>query len=147
MYVSRDVLPNLRPIWHVRFAIAVVLVLVGTLLMSAGIASAAKPSAMSVLVEDAAFGDVVAATVSGSTLAAKASQESTEKLWVFGRCYQGDAWVYGQYSLVSGGSASLQLGPTPSWRSGAADCVAELGYFAKNGKWRGMDTTSFSVAG
>ncbi len=42
---------------------------------------------------------------------------------------------------------TFTLGPTPSWSGGSADCVAEVGYFARNGRFRVQAQVTFSVVG
>ena len=42
--------------------------------------------------------------------------------------------------------ATITLGPTPSWSSGPATCVAEEGYWS-NTRWRAVAETSFFVSG
>ena len=69
----------------------------------------------------------------------------------------GDAWVHvycyqaGSVALETWGKVDvnnqlvLQLGPTPSWSSGAASCVAHEGYFGRNGRWHVLAETTFNV--
>lgn len=67
-------------------------------------------------------------------------------LWVRGYCFQGGEMVWTQSGVASGGTLTFYLGPTPSWSSGSADCVAEYG------SWRGMkwvpeSSTTFTTHG
>jgi len=67
--------------------------------------------------------------------------------WVHATCMQGGAVAMVQWVRVDANNqATLTLGPTPSWSSGAATCTAEEGYFGSNSRWRVQDTTTFSVA-
>ncbi len=73
---------------------------------------------------------------------------SADMPWVTASCYQDgqrvyrqthgffDSYRYGQW---------FTLGPTPSWSSGDADCTAEVGYYAKNGRWKSLASTTFQV--
>ncbi len=68
--------------------------------------------------------------------------------WVRARCYQDGGLVYEQYVRVDATrQATLQLGPTPRWTGGAADCTAEEGTWSKSGRWRALAETSFYVYG
>ena len=68
-------------------------------------------------------------------------------IWALGACYQGDSLVWLQYAHADDGrTATFTLGPTPLWQGGAATCIAEEGNWAKNGRWRYVATTTFSVA-
>jgi hypothetical protein len=67
--------------------------------------------------------------------------------WVHATCMQGGAVAMVQWVRVDATNhATLTLGPTPSWQSGGASCVAEEGYFSANGRWRVQDTDAFTVA-
>lgn len=68
-------------------------------------------------------------------------------VYVRARCYQNGDHVYEQYVGVdSNNQAVLQLGPTPLWSGGAADCTAEEGSFGRNQRWHTIARTSFSVS-
>ena len=67
--------------------------------------------------------------------------------WAYAECYQGDTLVLRQYRDGSSGQATFQLGPTPVWTSGPADCRAQEGTWDKGGRWRVLATTTFRVAG
>ena len=66
--------------------------------------------------------------------------------WVHFRCYQNGGVAGEAYIRVdSNNQATVQLGPTPSWSGGAAECTADEGYWS-NGHWRVVATTTFQVA-
>ena len=69
--------------------------------------------------------------------------------WVMAECYQNGTVVYRQYVKVDPAThqATLTLGPTPSWYSGAASCRAEEGIWCKGSRWRVLATTTFNVSG
>jgi hypothetical protein len=83
----------------------------------------------------------------GTTVAT--ANPGTDGTWVMGECYQNGTLVYRQYVKVDPAThqATLTLGPTPSWTSGAASCNGEEGGWGKNGRWRAVATTSFEVSG
>jgi hypothetical protein len=86
-------------------------------------------------------------TFAGTTTAT--ANPGTEGTWVMGECYQDGTLVYRQYVRVdpSTHTATLTLGPTPSWTSGAASCRGEEGSWFKGGRWRVVATTTFEVSG
>lgn len=69
--------------------------------------------------------------------------------WVMAECFQNGTVVYRQYVKVDPTThqATLTLGPTPSWSSGAASCRAEEGTWFKGSRWRVLATTTFEVTG
>ncbi|MCI0583758.1 MAG: hypothetical protein L0227_12875 [Chloroflexi bacterium] len=84
----------------------------------------------------------------GSTTTATANPGG-EGTWVKAECFQDGTIVYRQYVKVDPVThqATLNLGPTPSWTSGAATCTGEEGYWAKSSRWRVLATTTFEAAG
>lgn len=69
-------------------------------------------------------------------------------IWAMAECYQNGTIVYRQYVRNSAeNTATFTLGPTPSWLAGAADCLAEEGYWGKSGRWRVIADTTFHVGG
>ena len=73
----------------------------------------------------------------------------TEGTWVMAECFQNGTVVYRQYVKVDPAThqATLTLGPTPSWTSGAASCRGEEGTWFKGSRWRVVATTTFEVSG
>ncbi len=73
----------------------------------------------------------------------------TDGTWVMAECFQNGTVVYRQYVKVDPAThqATLTLGPTPSWSSGAASCRGEEGTWFKGSRWRVVATTTFSVSG
>ncbi len=101
-----------------------------------GLASAGKPGAASISVPDGVFGGTTTATANpgGDT-------------WVHVQCFTVEDGSMGMeaYSKVDANNqATFTLGPTPSWGSGAAACVAEEGTWGKRG-FRAIATTTFVV--
>ncbi len=105
----------------------------------AGTAFAGKPgsggSTTAFRVDDGVF--------AGNTLAHQGSSTNT---WVRAMCYQGGVKVFEQYRSYDGGVASLTLGPTPMWESGAATCTAQEGSWRRGTTWRAGASTTFSVS-
>ena len=61
-------------------------------------------------------------------------------------CYQNGALVgQGWATFFTGGSPGTFGLSSPIWQSGAADCTADLGMYANNGKWKVLASTSFHV--
>jgi hypothetical protein len=83
------------------------------------------------------YGDIITFNVSTS---------ETANAYVNLKCYQnaglvGEGWA----AFFAGGTPGkfgLYSGP---WSGGAADCTADLGMFANNGKWKVLASTSFHV--
>ena len=99
-------------------------------------ADAAGRTSARITIPDGVFGGTTTATANpgGDSL-------------VYVACYRsGEAVlrVYGR--LNSENQATIRLGPTPSWSSGAAHCVGQEGYWAKSGRWRILAETTFEVA-
>ena len=68
--------------------------------------------------------------------------------WAHAKCYQNGTLVYEQFVRFStDGTATLTLGPTPSWTGGAASCVGEDGWWQNGTRWRVNGTDTFSVSG
>lgn len=68
--------------------------------------------------------------------------------WVRALCYQNGRLVLEQYrAFNSTRTATLTLGPTPSWSGGSATCTAQDGYWRNGSTWRVTSTSSFSVSG
>ena len=135
---------------HVRIAaIAAALALV--LSVGAISALAGRPSSATLNVPDGEFGEMAMATVDwggGSAKEAKAAESTDYKFWrLLVQCYQDDERVYKRFSNFDGTYSEFPLGPTPLWRSGAAECTADLGYFFKGNvtKWRTVTSAGFSV--
>ena len=99
-------------------------------------ADAAGRTAARLTIPDGVFGGTTTAT-------ANPGGDS----WVYVACYRSGDRVLGAYERVNGDNqATFRLGPTPSWLSGAAQCVGQEGYWAKSGRWRVLAETTFEVA-
>lgn len=82
------------------------------------------------------YGDVVTFT---------ASTNQTSNPFVNLRCYQNGAVVLNGWSPFATGRGDQTFGlASAAWRSGAADCTAELDMYS-NGNWRVLASTSFHV--
>ena len=67
--------------------------------------------------------------------------------WVHARCSQDGVLVYEQWVKTGAdGRGTFNLGPTPMWQGGAADCWAEDGSWTKS-RWRRASSTTFHVSG
>jgi hypothetical protein len=82
----------------------------------------------------------------GDTITFDVSTTATSSAYVDLKCYQGGVFVgEGWAAFFAGatpGSFKLYSGP---WTGGAADCTADLGMFASNGKWKVLASTTFHV--
>jgi hypothetical protein len=109
------------------------------LVLASGTALAGKPGgtgSVGVRVADGVFG--------GTTIALAGPASATH---VRAQCFQGGVLVYEQYRAFDASrQATLLLGPTPAWSSGAATCRAEDGYWRRGTTWRVTSTTTFEVA-
>jgi hypothetical protein len=68
-------------------------------------------------------------------------------VYVLTQCYLPDGkYVFAAFSDVDSNNVSV-VGPLSSskWKSGAANCTAQEGSFAKNGRWLVAAQTAFSV--
>jgi hypothetical protein len=66
--------------------------------------------------------------------------------WVHLGCSQGDAMVLSRWArLDKNGRAAVRLDGMANWTSGDASCIAEIGYFSPNGRWR-VDAASSFIA-
>jgi hypothetical protein len=83
------------------------------------------------------YGDVVTFTV---------STNQTSNPFVNVRCYQNGSLVLSGWSAFSaGGLGDRTFGlASAAWRSGAADCTADLDMYS-NGRWKVLASTSFHV--
>ena len=88
--------------------------------------------------------------VFGQDITFATSGSRSNSPWVRVRCFQGGERVYTETNPV-GGNAYVDdvftLGPTRKWTGGDADCTAELGFYARNGRWRTEASMSFHVDG
>ena len=127
-----------------------ILVTVAALAFAATLASRGEPGGASDAFAARGGGGALAipdGTFAGTTTAVANPGDDTS--WVMAECSQNGAIVYRQYVQVDPATheATLTLGPTPSWSSGAASCAGEEGYWFKGTRWRVVATTTFEVAG
>lgn len=82
-------------------------------------AHAGNPNhSISIVEATPAFGDIVTVVF-----------ETTEDdPWSYVECFQSGQLVMADYNLLNDTEAdTIRLGPTPSWSSGGAECVLEIG--------------------
>jgi hypothetical protein len=82
----------------------------------------------------------------GDTITFDVSTTATTTPFVNLNCYQDGALVGQGWATFFAGGAPGTFGlSSPLWKSGAADCTADLGMFSKNGKWKVLASRSFHV--
>jgi hypothetical protein len=123
------------------------LALAGTALAGKGGASSSwisnpvvvSSSSVSAATSAPRYGDVVTFTV---------STNQTSNPFVNLRCYQnGNLVLSGWSAFTTGGLGDRTFGlASAAWRSGAADCTAELDMYS-NGRWKALASTNFHVDG
>jgi hypothetical protein len=102
------------------------------IVVSAGAAAAAPTSTTA-----PHFGDMVTFEVTTS---------ATTTPFVNLNCYQNGALAAQGWATFFAGGAPGAFGlSSPIWKSGAADCTADLGMFSRNGKWNVLASSSFHV--
>ena len=82
----------------------------------------------------------------GDTITFTVSTTVTTNPFVNLKCYQngalvGEGWA-AFFTGGTGGTFGLYSNP---WTGGAADCTADLGMFANNGKWKVLASSNFHV--
>jgi hypothetical protein len=84
----------------------------------------------------------------GDTVTFDVSTTATTTPFVNLNCYQNGTLVaQGWATFFTGGAAGAFGLSSPIWKSGAADCTADLGMYSNNGKWKVLASTSFHVDG
>lgn len=69
-------------------------------------------------------------------------------IWAMAECYQNGTIVYRQYVKNNAeNTVTFTLGPTPSWYGGAAECIAQEGYWFRGSRWRVIAETTFHTSG
>lgn len=119
------------------------LALAGTALAGKGGASSSwisnpvvVSSSVSAATSTPRYGDVITFT---------ASTNQTSNPFVNVRCYQNGALVLNGWSSFAAGLGDQTFGlASAAWRSGAADCTADLDMYS-NGRWKALASTSFHV--
>ena len=93
-------------------------------------------------------GAAPAAPQFGQTITFDVSTTATGNPFVNLNCYQDGTLVMNSWSAFFPGGSNQNFGLySPSWKSGAADCTADLGMLTKNGTWKVLASNSFSVSG
>jgi hypothetical protein len=139
-----------------RTALRQTILAAALLLLTTSVALAAPGGKSSSSSSISLAGTGAAATVAptyGSSVTFNVSTDATTQPFVHLTCSQNgtvvleswQAWFYGAV-----GTQMFNLGPTPAWQSGAADCTANLenwDSYSKNGKITTLASTSFHVNG
>jgi hypothetical protein len=82
----------------------------------------------------------------GDTVTFEVSTTATTTPFVNLNCYQNGALVAQGWATFFVGGAPGSFGlSSPIWKSGAADCTADLGMYLNNSKWKVLASTSFHV--
>ena len=82
----------------------------------------------------------------GQTITFNVSTTETSNPFVNVNCYQNGVLVMNSWSAFFPGGTGQDFGLySPAWQSGAANCKADLGMLASNGKWKVLASTSFAV--
>jgi hypothetical protein len=85
----------------------------------------------------------------GDTVVFDVSTTATDQPFVNVQCVQNGALVYNSWNGYFDGALNRTRNfgfSSPSWKSGAADCVAYLDMYSHN-KWNTLASTSFHVDG
>lgn len=133
----------------IAFSLAVVVALV-----FAGAALAGKSSGTSSIagpyLVTASGGPVTGAAATapsfGQTITFNVSTTETSNPFVNVNCYQNGLLVMNSWSAFFPGGTGQDFGLySPAWKSGAANCTADLGMLTSNGKWKVLASNSFNV--
>jgi hypothetical protein len=82
----------------------------------------------------------------GDTVTFNVSTTETSNPFVNLNCYQNGTLVMNSWSAYFTGGSGQAFGLySPSWQTGAADCQADLGMLASNGKWKVLASTRFQA--
>ena len=130
-------------------------VLAAGLMLAATPALAARPSSSITLVQLSESTSLAATSSTsnpqyGDQVTFEVKTDRTEHPWVRTQCWQGGELVYVQWHGFFADYSYdpiFMLGPTQLWTGASATCTADLGSFAKNGSFRTLASTSFSVSG
>jgi hypothetical protein len=135
-----------------RRSTVITLLALVAMLVSVGIASAAKGSSSLNLVVVSAAGSPVGSAATpqptyGSTITFDVQTNQTSQPNVNVRCYQSWAFVYDSWGAFWAGAAVGQNFTLSSgyWTGGAADCTARLVAFDKQGREQTLASTTFHV--
>lgn len=133
------------------FALSLVLVLAFAGAAFAGKSSGSSSITGPYLVAASPTGSLLSATSSstphfGDTVTFNVSTTETSNPFVNLNCYQNGIMVMNSWSAFFPGGVDQNFGLySPSWQGGAADCTADLGMLANNGKWKVLASRSFHV--
>ena len=136
-------------------SLTIVGVLAAGLVLAATPALAARSSSSITLVQLSESTSLAATSFTsdpqyGEQVTFEVKTDRTEHPWVRTQCWQGGELVYVQWHGFFAGYSYdpiFMLGPTELWIGGAASCTADVGSFARNGSFRTLASTSFSVSG
>ena len=83
----------------------------------------------------------------GQSITFAVSTNATSNPFVNLNCYQNGVLVMNSWSAFFPGGTGQAFGLySPAWKSGAANCTADLGMLASNGRWKVLASTSFTVS-
>lgn len=108
--------------------------------------SIAGPFVVSSTSESLVSGTSTTAPQFGDTITFSVATTATTNPFVNVDCYQDGVLVMNSWSAFFPGGVNQNFGLySPVWRSGAADCRADLGMLTNNGKWKVLASMSFHV--
>ena len=128
---------------------AVASAIVASMTLGAGATHLGRKNAGYALsVEDGSYAQSTTAWVAAPA-GTTANASTSPQLWVYARCYQDGRLVYWEApEVTSAMTATLTLGPTDWWTSGAADCTADLQMWdVKRAQWKTLAHSTFQAAG
>lgn len=131
----------------VAATIAVSLVFAGTAFAGKTSPSSSSIAGPYLVGTSSPIGAAAVAPQFGQTITFNVSTTATSNPFVNLNCYQNGTLVMNSWSAFFPGGSNQNFGLySPSWKSGAADCTADLGMLTKNGSWKVLASNSFSVS-
>ena len=113
---------------------------------SSGSSSIAGPYLVTASTDGAVTGAATITPSFGQTITFNVSTTETSNPFVNLKCYQGGVLVANGWSAFFPGGTGQDFGLySPMWKSGAANCRADLGMVTSNGRWKVLASTSFAV--
>jgi hypothetical protein len=129
----------------------VIVAIIAALVVAASVLTNTQPSGASNVLAAGhrSNSTTTAITIPDSVFGGTSDATTGASKWVYVECSQGGQVVFEQYKQAdSTGSVVLgYFGPTSMWTGGSATCVGQEGYWSRNGRWRGIASTNFYVAG
>lgn len=125
---------------------------IAVFLVFAGTAFAGKPSSSSSIAgpylagQAPQFGAAAVSPQFGQSITFDVSTTATANPFVNLNCYQNGVLVMNSWSSFFPGGSDQNFGLySPVWKSGAANCTADLGMLTSKGKWQVLASNSFQV--